>query len=77
MAKATWLEDVTIAPPPDVLKLTLSREEAEVLRIIVGNILGSQFGLRGVASRVYHALVEAGVQRADIHLTGELRLEAK
>jgi len=77
MATVTRLPNPPPPADPELLNLALTFNEAEVLRIIVGNVLGSQFGPRGVASRIYHALVEAGVQRADIRLTGELRLEEK
>ena len=77
MATATWLKNVPIAPPPDVLNLTLYRSEAEVLRSVVSKIIGSDSGPRGITSRIYWALKDVGVKNANIYVTGELRLEAK
>ncbi len=77
MATAIWLEDVPITPPPDVLNLTLSREEAEVLLKVVGMIIGPNSGPRGITSRIFWALRNAGVAKADIRMIGDLRLEAK
>ena len=77
MAKATLLEDVPITPPPDVFNLTLSREEAGVLLKVVGMIIGSDSGPRGITSRIFWALRDVGVVKADIRVIGDLRLEAK
>ena len=77
MAKVTWLEKPAPVAPPDALNLTLSLEEAEVLLKVVGMILGPDQGPRGATSRVYWALRNVGVVKADIHMIGELRLEAK
>ena len=77
MAKATFLEDVPITPPPYVLNLTLSREEAEVLLKVIGMIIGSDSGPRGITSRIFWALKDVGVVKADIRAIGDLRLEVK
>ncbi len=77
MATATLLEDVPITPPPDVFNLTLSREEAEVLRTVVGSITGYEGGPRGIIDRIFWALIDVGVANANISVTGNLRLEAK
>ena len=77
MAKATFLEDVPITPPPYVLSLTLSREEAEVLLKVVGVIIGLDSGPRRITNHIFWALKDVGVVKADIRTIGDLRLEAK
>ncbi len=77
MAKATWLNYVPITPPPNVLNLELTLREAEILRAVAGGILGSHFGPQGVMKGIYYALEDAGVIRADIYMSGDLKLEEK
>ena len=77
MATATWLPRPVPEPPPDVINLALTWEEAEVLRSVVGVIIGSDSGPRGITNRIFWALKDAGVARANIRTIGDLRLEAK
>ena len=77
MAKVTWLPNPIPTPPPDVLNLALTAGEASVLFSVVGVILGHDSGPRGKTSNVFWALKNAGVAKADIYVTGDLRLEAK
>lgn len=65
---------------PEVWNLRLTRTEAEVLRVILGKVTGSYDGPRSISSGIYWALVEAGIDAADILISlteNTLRLEAK
>ncbi|KKL20484.1 hypothetical protein LCGC14_2455020 [marine sediment metagenome] len=75
MAKAVWLPKPELAP--DVINLAITLEEAEALLAITGNIFGPEEGPRGATSRVYWTLKHIGITKEDIHLTGQIRLEAK
>ena len=78
MATATWIQRFAAEPPPDVINLILTLEEAEILRTVVGSIIGCEGGPRGIVNHIYHALNGAGVSRAQ-HVTvrGQIRLEGR
>ena len=78
MAKATWIQKFAPEPPSAAINLILTLEEAEVLRTVVGSIVGYEDGPRGIIDHIYHALDKAGVSRAQ-HITvrGEIRLEGR
>ncbi len=56
MATATVKRTTPIPPPPEIV-LTLSLEEAAVLRAVVGNVSGRS-PLRGYTTSVWRALCE-------------------
>ena len=77
MATATWIQRFAAEPPPDVINLALTAEEASVLLSVANVILGPNSGPRGKMNDVFWALRDAGVVKADIYMAGGLRLEAK
>lgn len=74
MAKVKIVE-ITPVPPPKEVVLTLSIEEAEVLRLITGSILGGGFG-RAVANDIYEVLDDAGINNANIKVNSCLDFDS-
>lgn len=73
-------QTVTEKQAVEEVTLTLSREEAEVLYIVTGNISGPQEtkGRKAVSS-VYYALSRAGIRlnrTLNVKLSGNLRVQA-
>lgn len=66
MAKATKhpVENYTVT-------LELSQEEAEVLRCLVGNIVGSTSTARGVTDQICDALITVGVPYVNHRISGK------
>lgn len=54
-------DDRRWTPQPDRVVLDLSEDEAETLQIIAAMIGGSPGGRRGIANRIWEALVSVGV----------------
>ena len=68
MATATVKQTTPIPPPPEIV-LTLSLEEAAVLKAVVGNIAGSSV-LRDYTTSVWCALCEVvEINYADVFTT--------
>ena len=69
---------VTQTTPEPVVTLTLelSREEARQLKTIVNMIVGPDSGPRGLTSKIYNTLGQAGIHMVDIktNTVGEDRL---
>lgn len=47
-----------VSPVARVIHLELTEQEALVLKALVGNVIGTVTGLRGVADSIYDALKE-------------------
>ena len=68
MATATVKRTTPIPPPPEIV-LTLSLEEAAVLKAVVGNV-GGRSGLRDYTTSVWCALCEVvEINHADVFTT--------
>lgn len=68
MATATVKQTTPIPPPPEIV-LTLSLEEAAVLKAVVGNIAGRSV-LRDYTTSVWRALCEVvKINHADVFTT--------
>ena len=75
MATATKLGK--IVPEPEDIILALTEAEAKVLRKVMGHITGSETGPRKHTSKIYWALIRAGVEVVDIKVPDSICLEAK
>jgi hypothetical protein len=54
--KETVHEEVVTYVPKTQVTLTMTEEEAHVLTAVVGSVLGSRDGTRGITDRIYKAL---------------------
>lgn len=64
-------------PPPAGYQLTLSEEEAQFLRALLGGHIIGQGSVRDMSGRIYSVLRDAGVPRRALDLMASRALDGK